>query len=42
MGDDGQARMDAITQMQPDIIRWFDRNVRTAALTDSGHEVTRT
>ncbi|WTX01094.1 hypothetical protein OG216_47640 (plasmid) [Streptomycetaceae bacterium NBC_01309] len=40
-GHDWQARMDAITAMQPDITRWFDRDVWTAALNDAGYTVTR-
>ncbi|MEW2417549.1 hypothetical protein AB0953_28055 [Streptomyces sp. NPDC046866] len=39
---DWQARRTAITAMQPDIIKWFDREVWTAALHDTGYGVTRT
>lgn len=41
-GGDWQTRMSAITAMQPDISKWFDREVWTAALNDSGYQVTRT
>nr|MDT0519818.1 hypothetical protein [Streptomyces sp. DSM 41633] len=41
-GTDWQARMDTITAMKPDITKWFDRNVWTAALNDTGYGVTRT
>ncbi|MFD0271078.1 hypothetical protein ACFVGY_31600 [Streptomyces sp. NPDC127106] len=41
-GADWQARMAAITAMQPDITKWFDREVWTAALNDTGYSVTRT
>ncbi|MCY0956762.1 hypothetical protein [Streptomyces sp. H27-H5] len=40
-GTDWQARMDGITTRQPDIARWFDRDVWTAALNDTGYTVTR-
>jgi len=40
-GHDWKARMDAITAMQPDITKWFDRDVWTAALNDSGYALTR-
>ncbi|WP_405015911.1 hypothetical protein OHV05_01470 [Kitasatospora sp. NBC_00070] len=40
-GHDWQARMDAITTLAPDITRWFDRDVWTAALQDTGFGVTR-
>ncbi|MEU6215568.1 hypothetical protein ABZ891_37465 [Streptomyces sp. NPDC047023] len=41
-GTDWQARMDTITTMQPDITKWFNREVWTAALNDTGYGVTRT
>ncbi|MFE4205475.1 hypothetical protein ACFRSX_30920 [Streptomyces goshikiensis] len=41
-GPDWQARMAAITAMQPDITKWFNREVWTAALNDTGYSVTRT
>lgn len=41
-GTDWQARMDTIAAMQPDILKWFDRSVWTAALNDTGFGVTRT
>ncbi|MFE5717873.1 hypothetical protein [Streptomyces erythrochromogenes] len=41
-GTDWQARMDTITTMQPDITKWFSREVWTAALNDTGYGVTRT
>lgn len=40
-GHDWQARMRAITEMQPDITKWFDRDVWTAAVNDTGYTVTR-
>ncbi|WKX69412.1 hypothetical protein [Streptomyces sp. XD-27] len=40
-GHNWQARMQAITSMQPDITKWFDRDVWTAALRDTGYSVTR-
>lgn len=41
-GTDWQARMAAITAMQPDITKWFNREIWTAALNDTGYGVTRT
>ncbi|WP_327248757.1 hypothetical protein [Streptomyces sp. NBC_01320] len=38
---DWQARMRTITDMQPNITKWFDRDVWTAAVNDSGYTVTR-
>lgn len=38
---DWDARMRTITEMQPNISRWFDRDVWTAAVNDSGYTVTR-
>ncbi|MFG2298536.1 hypothetical protein [Streptomyces sp. NPDC048603] len=35
-GTDWQARMAAITAMQPDITKWFNQEVWTAALNDTG------
>ncbi|MEU1628271.1 hypothetical protein ABZ746_23660 [Streptomyces sp. NPDC020096] len=40
-GHDWQARMNAITAMQPDVTKWFDRDVWTAALHNSGYSVIR-
>ncbi|MEV7581703.1 hypothetical protein [Streptomyces erythrochromogenes] len=40
-GTDLQARMDTITAMTPDITKWFNREVWTAALNDTGCGVTR-
>ncbi|MFF3429639.1 hypothetical protein [Streptomyces sp. NPDC002602] len=40
-GTDWQARMDGITALKPDIAKWFDRDVWTAALNDTGYTVTR-
>ncbi|WP_331733563.1 hypothetical protein OG948_59865 (plasmid) [Embleya sp. NBC_00888] len=40
-GHDWQARMDAVSTLMPDIDKWFDRDVWTAALHDSGYGVTR-
>ncbi|MER6386890.1 hypothetical protein ABT236_00245 [Streptomyces sp. NPDC001523] len=40
-GTDWQARMDGITALKPDIAKWFDREVWTAALNDTGYTVTR-
>ncbi|MGW7130114.1 hypothetical protein ACWGIA_17460 [Streptomyces bobili] len=36
-----EARMRTITEMQPDITKWFDRDVWTAAVNDAGYTVTR-
>jgi hypothetical protein len=33
--------MRTITEMQPDIAKWFDRDVWTAAVNDVGFTVTR-
>ncbi|WP_407841395.1 hypothetical protein ACE1OC_41230 [Streptomyces sp. DSM 116496] len=41
-GTDWQARMDTITAMEPDITKWFNPAVWTAALNDTGYSVTRT
>ncbi|MFE2693604.1 hypothetical protein [Streptomyces mirabilis] len=38
---DWQARMRTITEMQPDITKWFDRDTWTTALNDTGYTVTR-
>ncbi|MFD4860713.1 hypothetical protein [Streptomyces atratus] len=40
-GHDWEARMRTITEMQPNITKWFDRDVWTAAVNDSGFTVTR-
>ncbi|MFH8411201.1 hypothetical protein ACH4FX_41495 [Streptomyces sp. NPDC018019] len=40
-GHDWQARMRTITEMQPDISKWFDRDVWTRAVNDAGYAVTR-
>ncbi|MER6847078.1 hypothetical protein AB0A81_28210 [Streptomyces flaveolus] len=40
-GHDWQARMRTITEMQPDISKWFDRDVWTRAVNDAGYTVTR-
>ncbi|OIJ63267.1 hypothetical protein WN71_035060 [Streptomyces mangrovisoli] len=40
-GHDWQARMRTITGMQPDITKWFDRDVWTRAVNDAGYTVTR-
>jgi len=40
-GHDWEARMATITLLKPDITRWFDRTVWTAALHDSGFSVER-
>ncbi|MFI6658054.1 hypothetical protein ACIBL8_21325 [Streptomyces sp. NPDC050523] len=41
-GHDWQARMRTLTDMQPDITKWFDRDVWTRALNSTGFNVTRT
>ncbi|MEU9530371.1 hypothetical protein AB0D58_34040 [Streptomyces sp. NPDC048210] len=41
LGHDWEARMRTIAEMQPDITKWFDRDVWTAAVNDSGFTVTR-
>ncbi|ONK13147.1 hypothetical protein STBA_39090 [Streptomyces sp. MP131-18] len=40
-GHDWDARMKGITAQVPDIMKWFDRDKWTAALHDSGFNVTR-
>ncbi|MEU1133619.1 hypothetical protein ABZ383_27810 [Streptomyces sp. NPDC005900] len=40
-GHDWEARMRAITELQPDIGKWFDRDVWTRAVNDAGYTVTR-
>lgn len=40
-GHDWQARMRTLTEMQPDITKWFDRTVWTTAVNDAGYTVTR-
>ncbi|WP_344441285.1 hypothetical protein [Kitasatospora nipponensis] len=40
-GHDWDARMAAITSLKPDITKWFDRTVWTAALHDRGFSVER-
>lgn len=40
-GHDWEARMRTITEMQPNIAKWFDRDVWTAAVNDAGYTVTR-
>ncbi|MFF4180985.1 hypothetical protein [Streptomyces sp. NPDC001750] len=40
-GHDWEARMHTITEMQPNITKWFDRDVWTAAVNDAGFTVTR-
>lgn len=40
-GHDWEARMKVLAQHAPDITKWFDRNVWTAALHDSGFSVDR-
>ncbi|MFC9249623.1 hypothetical protein ACFT7S_37935 [Streptomyces sp. NPDC057136] len=40
-GHDWEARMRAITEMQPNITKWFDRDVWTEAVNDTGFTVTR-
>lgn len=40
-GHDWEARMRTITEMQPNITKWFDRDVWTAAVNDAGYTVTR-
>ncbi|WP_318199162.1 hypothetical protein [Streptomyces sp. SCL15-4] len=40
-GHDWQARMRTITEMQPDITKWFNRDVWTRAVNDAGYTVTR-
>jgi hypothetical protein len=38
---DWETRMRTITEMQPDITKWFDRDTWTTALNDTGYTVTR-
>ncbi|MFZ4176650.1 hypothetical protein ACOZCI_20475 [Streptomyces griseoincarnatus] len=38
---DWEARMRTITELQPDITKWFDRDVWTRAVNDAGYAVTR-
>ncbi len=40
-GHDWQTRMRTITEMQPNISKWFDRDVWTRAVNDAGYAVTR-
>lgn len=40
-GHDWQARMRTITDLQPDITKWFDRDVWTVAVNNAGFTVTR-
>ncbi|MEU9157928.1 hypothetical protein AB0D59_47245 [Streptomyces sp. NPDC048417] len=40
-GHDWEHRMRVITEMQPDISKWFDRDVWTRAVNDTGFTVTR-
>lgn len=40
-GHDWDARMRTITEAQPDISKWFDRDVWTRAVNDTGYTVTR-
>ncbi|MGW0315096.1 hypothetical protein [Streptomyces flavidovirens] len=40
-GHDWEARMRTITEMQPNISKWFDRDVWTRAVNDAGYTVTR-
>ncbi|PJN31003.1 hypothetical protein CG747_45335 [Streptomyces sp. CB02959] len=40
-GHDWEARMRTIAEMQPNITKWFDRDVWTAAVNDAGFTVTR-
>ncbi|WP_394425616.1 hypothetical protein [Streptomyces sp. SGAir0957] len=40
-GHDWQARMRTVTELQPDITKWFDRDVWTRAVNDAGYAVTR-
>ncbi|MGW0552465.1 hypothetical protein [Streptomyces altiplanensis] len=39
-GHDWQTRMRGISELQPNITKWFDRDIWTAALNDSGFTVT--
>jgi hypothetical protein len=40
-GHDWEERMRTIIEMQPDIAKWFDREVWTRAVNDTGYTVTR-
>ncbi|MFF0386940.1 hypothetical protein [Streptomyces sp. NPDC004286] len=40
-GHDWQARMRVITDAQPDLTKWFNREVWTRAVNDAGYTVTR-
>ncbi|MGI5451521.1 hypothetical protein ACQEVM_38315 [Streptomyces sp. CA-243310] len=40
-GHDWEARMRTITEMQPTISKWFDRDAWTRAVNDTGYTVTR-
>ncbi|WP_260868098.1 hypothetical protein [Streptomyces sp. SAJ15] len=40
-GHDWETRMRTITEMQPNISKWFDRDVWTRAVNDTGYAVTR-
>ncbi|MCF1512580.1 hypothetical protein [Streptomyces glomeratus] len=40
-GHDWQARMRTITEMQPDVTKWFDSDVWTRAVNHAGYTVTR-
>ncbi|MFE5219305.1 MULTISPECIES: hypothetical protein [unclassified Streptomyces] len=40
-GHDWEARMRTITELQPDITKWFDRDVWTRAVNSAGFTVTR-
>ncbi|MFF2191230.1 hypothetical protein [Streptomyces sp. NPDC058155] len=40
-GHDWEARMRTITEMQPNIAKWFDRDEWTTAVNDAGFTVTR-
>ena len=41
VGHDWEARMRTINEMQPSITKWFDRDVWTTAVNDTGYTVTR-
>ncbi|MEU8672919.1 hypothetical protein AB0C71_39220 [Streptomyces anulatus] len=41
VGHDWEARMRMISEMQPNVTKWFDRDVWTAAVNDTGYAVTR-
>ncbi|MFD9441803.1 hypothetical protein ACFWBR_27120 [Streptomyces sp. NPDC060006] len=40
-GHDWEARMRTITELQPNLTMWFDRDVWTRAVNDPGYTVTR-